>query len=263
MLGVRWTIGDVNPRGFASLRLSILGAWRLFGASARYVVHVNTLTVDEARARTGTLPEAIEWELVTPAIPACLVDHLDPGMAQGVAWKLIPVRAFPDDHELALDNDVILWRIPKAIVDWLYGRAQFVLAEDVRTRFGRFSELCGTRPLNTGLRGLPPGFSLDVAIRDVLARRPGVLTSELDEQGLQVAALSGPGPLAVVALEEVTICSPFPPHVPHLGEAGAHFMGLNTRNLGFEHEGRRAEEVRAAHWDMYVAEVARRVGETG
>lgn len=261
MLGLRWTIGDVNPRGFASLRLSIWGAWRLFGASARYVVHVNTVTIDEARERTGVVPDAIEWEAVDSAIPACLANHLDPAMVQGAAWKLLPVRAFPCDHELALDNDVILWRVPKAIVDWLYGRAQLVLAEDVRQSFGRFSELCPDRALNTSVRGLPPGFSLDGAFRDVLARHPGRLSSEVDVQGLQVAALSGPGKLAVVALDEVTLCSPFPPHRPHLGEAGAHFVGLTGR-LGVELEGRSAEEVRAEHWDGHVAEVARRVGAT-
>src|SRR5262249_7912561 len=154
-------------------------------------------------------------------------DVVDRRMAEGVAWKLSPARAFPDDHELALDNDVVLWDMPRAIHGWLCGRASVVLAEDVRACFGRFAPLCGTRPLNTRLRGLPPGFDLDGALCDVLTRVPGKLDTELDEQGLQVAALVGED-AAVVGLDDVTICSPFPPHLPDLGRAGAHFVGLNT-----------------------------------
>lgn len=260
MLAIRWTIGDVNPRGFAALRLSVWGAWRLFGAAARYRIHLNTLRIEQALSRTGVLPPAVEWEEVQAQIPTCLTGHLDRGMAEGVAWKLVPLRAFPDDHELALDNDVVLWEVPPAITDWLAGRTRFVLAEDVRASFGAFHDLCGARPLNTGIRGLPPGFELEGALRDVLVRRPILLASELDEQGLQVAALLGAGSTGVVTVEDVTICSPFPPHLPHLGRAGAHFVGLNTRKLGFEWYGTPAEVVTAAHWDAHATEVARRVG---
>jgi hypothetical protein len=260
MLGIRWTIGDVNPRGFAALRFSVWGAWRLFGASARYRIYVNTITIDDAQARTGTLPASVSWHAVHSEVPALLAEYLDRGMAEGVAWKLIPLRAFPDVHELALDNDVVLWDIPPAIADWLAGRTRFVLAEDVRACFGRFDDLCGDHPINTGVRGLPPGFDLEAALRDILALRPSVLTSELDEQGLQVAALLNAGSTGVVGLDDVTICSPFPPHLPHLGRSGAHFVGLNTRRLGFEWNGQTAEVVRAEHWDRHAAEIARRVG---
>jgi hypothetical protein len=260
MLAVRWTIGDVNPRGFDALRLSVWGAWRLFGAFARYRIHVNTIAIAEAQARTGALPSAVVWEAVPRVLPPCLTDHLDEGMAEGVAWKLLPLRAFPDDHELALDNDVVLWAVPRAMKDWIEGRARFLLAEDVRPCFGQFAALCGARPLNTGMRGLPPRFAFERALAGMLAEHPVQLTSELDEQGLQVATLLRAGPTAVVGIDDVTICSPFPPHQPHLGRAGAHFVGLNTRRLGWEWHGRPAEEVRARHWDDHVDDLARRVG---
>lgn len=260
MLAIRWTIGDVAPRGFSALQASAWGAWKLFGPQARYRVYVNTIAVADARALSGAMPPAVEWCAAHAGLPAWLARVVDPGMAEGVAWKFVPARAFPDDHELALDNDVVLWGIPPAIRDWLDGRARFVLGEDVRACFGKFAELCGTRPLNSGVRGLPPGFDVEAALSAVLAKRPGILASELDEQGLQIAALLAAGPTAVVDLEDVTICSPFPPHLPHLGRAGAHFVGLNTRRLGFSFLGRDAELVRAEHWDAHAAEVGRRVG---
>jgi hypothetical protein len=260
VLAIRWTIGDVAPRGFTALRASLWGMWRLFGAAVRYRVYVNTLAVDGARARCGDVPDAIEWCASDARLAPWLARVVDRGMAEGVAWKLVPLRAFPDDHELALDNDVILWDVPPAVREWLAGHTRFVLAEDVRACFGRFADVCGERPLNTGIRGLPPGFDLEAALGGMLARSPGVLTSELDEQGLQVATLLASGSTAVVDRGDVTICSPFPPHVPHLGRAGAHFVGLNTRRLGFQFYGRDAEEVRAEHWDGHAAEVCRRVG---
>ena len=93
---------------------------------------------------------------------------------------------------------------------------------------------------NSGIRGLQPGFDLDAALRAALATRrsrsgaPLKLDSELDEQGLQVAALSLAMPLRLVTLREVTICSPFHPHLPQLGECGAHFVGLNARHLPWD-----------------------------
>jgi len=259
-LGVRWTIGDVAPRGFEALRLSVWGAYRLFGPSARYCVCVNSLPLDEARALTGLCPPSLEWRAVD-ALPPMLGPFLDPGLAEGVAWKLAPLRCWPERWELSLDNDVVLWELPPAVRAWLDdGDGRCLLAEDVRPAFGRFAGLCDERPLNSGIRGLPPGFALDGALAATLARHPAMLTSELDEQGLQVAALLPTRP-HVVPTSDVSICSPFPPHQPGLGRAGAHFVGLNARRLTFRlYAGRSSELMRAEHWDALAPTLRARVG---
>jgi hypothetical protein len=260
MLGIRWTVGDVNPRGFDALRLSIWGAWRVFGPAARYRVYVNTIGVERARELTRNVPDVVEWLEARRDAPDWLGSALDAGLAEGVAWKFMPLRAFADAHELALDNDVILWGLPAALARWLEGETDFVLAEDVIACHGAFTDLCPARATNSGIRGLPPQFDLNACIRSLLARRPVLLAREVDEQGLQVAALHASGSVGLVPLEDVTICSPFPPHLPHLGRVGAHFVGLNTRRLGFEFDGRPAELVRAEHWDGHLRELCARVG---
>ncbi|HZS35828.1 MAG TPA: hypothetical protein VFF06_03330 [Polyangia bacterium] len=261
-LGIRWTVGDVAPRGFEALRLSVLGARRLFGPSADYVVCVNTLSIDRARALTGALPRGIEWYDASRDLPPFL--RCDASVAQGVGWKLAPLRLFPDRRELALDNDVVLWALPAALRAWLDdGERACLLAEDVRPCFGRFAPFCGAEPRNTGMRGLPATLDLEKALRAILDAHPGELTSELDEQGLQVAALERAAELRVVGVDDVTICSPFPPHLPHLGRAGAHFVGLNARTLPFRYYQRPAEEVRADHWDALRPELYRRLGLPG
>jgi hypothetical protein len=243
-------MGDVSARGFEALRLSIWGAWRLFGPEAAYAICCNSIPLDQARARTGLLPEGVIWHDATHELPGFLRARLDTHLAEGAAWKFAPLRFFPDRYELALDNDCILWAMPEAIQRWLTdGDAETcVVAEDVVAYFGQFADFCGPEPRNGGIRGLPPGFDLEAALCRILDEHPVQLTSELDEQGLQTAAISRSGRSLVVTVEEVTICSPFPPHLPYLGRCGAHFCGLNAKQLPWSLEGRPAVEYIEEHW---------------
>jgi hypothetical protein len=262
-LAVRWTIGDVSENGYEALRLSVWGAWKLFGAGARYTVCINTVPLEVARARAGELPDGVRWRRSERAeLPPFLAEHLDPAMAEGVAWKFAPLQLDEACHTLALDNDCILWEIPAAIRAWLESvdpRA-CVLAEDVRPCFGRFAELCGEAPRNSGIRALAPGFDLEGALRQILGEHPRPLTSETDEQGLQVAALTRHGAPGLITLDEVSITSPFPPHLPDLGRCGAHFVGLNARSVPWSLHGRPATEHLAEHWARHREELYRRVG---
>jgi hypothetical protein len=260
-IGIRWTIGDVSDEGFEALRLSVWGAYRAFGDAAAYAICLNTVPLSAAKARTGELPSACTWHEVTCELPASLQRLLDKGMAQGAAWKLAPLRLFDDRYELSLDNDCILWAIPDPIRRWIDTRARCcVLAEDVRACFGQFAAMCGDAPRNAGIRGLPPGFDLENALVAVLSAQGSMLTSELDEQGMQVAAVTRAEPAEVVTLADVTICSPFPPHLPDLGRCGAHFCGLNARDLGWELDGRPASFHVRDHWDRHRRDLYERVG---
>lgn len=259
-VALRWTIGDVSARGFAALRLSILGARQAFGADAGLAVCVNTIDIATARARTGPVPEEVSWHRCDGRIPGFLRDHLDPGLAEGVAWKFAPMRLFPGDWEIALDNDCVLWAMPDPVRAWLAGETQAcLLAEDVAPAFGQFASLCGTAPRNSGIRGLPPGFDLEAALAAMLRAHPVQLVSELDEQGLQVAALSQCRPPAVVPVSDVSICSPFPPHAPDLGRCGAHFVGLNVARPRPYCNAAMLARI-AAHWDELQADIERRCG---
>jgi hypothetical protein len=261
-VALRWTVGDVSARGFAALRLSILGARQAFGADARLVVCVNTIDVATAQARTGPVPGGVLWHRSDGQIPGFLCNHLDPGLAEGVAWKFAPMRLFPDHWEIALDNDCVVWTMPEAVRAWLSGDTRTcLLAADVAPAFGQFAPLCGAAPRNSGLRGLPPGFDLEAALAEMLRAHPVQLVSELDEQGLQVAALSRHCPPAVVPVSDVTICSPFPPHAPTLGRCGAHFVGINVARPRLYCDATMLARI-AAHWDELRAEVERLCGAT-
>lgn len=257
-LTVRWTIGDVSEPGFEALRLSALGAWRMFGDAARYVACVNTISLRRARELAGEMPAALEWRDVTDEFPEFLRSYFDSAKAEGVGWKFAPPRIAPDGLELSLDNDCIIWTTPGAIRSWIAGAVDFVFAEDVRPCFGQFSHLCDGRPRNSGIRGVPPGFDLTAAMMRVLREQRILLKSELDEQGLQTALLLPFDP-AIVTTKEVSICSPFPPHMPDLGECGAHFVGLNAKRLPWEMNGRPAVDYIRNHWRERRAALYERV----
>jgi hypothetical protein len=261
-LAVRWTVGDVTDEGLQALRLSIAGAARIFDPGTRYVVYVNTRGVDEVRERTGAVPANVEWRSAGRAdLAPFLARHFDGRMAEGVGWKLVPLRSFHDGHELALDNDCILWTMPPAIERWLAGGMDAcVVAEDVRACFGQFAPLCGNEPRNSGIRGVAAGFDLEAALREVLCRRPVTLESETDEQGLQIAALSLWREPLLVSTDAVTICSPFYTHQQHLGECGAHFVGLNAHRMPWDYYGRPAVECLREHWAQLRPCIEARVG---
>ncbi len=261
-LGIRWTIGDVSEHGWEALRLSILGARRIFGPCAQYVVCVNTVSLSEARVRMSEVSSDIEWRDVTHELDPVMRTYFDDGLAEGVGWKFAPMRVFHDRYELALDNDCILWRMPEAIRHWLHDATETcVIAEDVRPCFGQFAELCGSEPRNSGIRGIPSSLDLRAVMTDVLAKRSLRLESELDEQGLQVAAVRLSRPTHVVRLEEVSICSPFPPHCAELGTCGAHFVGLNAHHLPWKlDDGRNASARTREHFEHLRPELHRRVG---
>jgi hypothetical protein len=268
-IGLRWTIGDVSPRGFEALRLSVWGAWQIFGASAAYAVCVNTVPLQQARERTGAVPLEVRWHDAGGALPHFLGTLFGDDMAEGVAWKLAPLRQFPDRHEISLDNDCVLWELPPNLGRWLdspVSRSQCLMAEDVHACYGAFAPQCPRGACNAGIRGLPPRFDLEQALHAAIVKRcsdpgaPASFRSELDEQGLQVAALSIAAPLAMVSLQEVTVCSPFHPHLPELGQCGAHFVGLNARHIPWDYYGRPADDCMTEHWQRHRPALYQRVG---
>ena len=94
-IGIRWTIGDVSDAGYEALRLSLWSAWNVFGEHARYAVCVNTISARVAAARVGEVPCRVNWIAASDIVPAWLRTYITPEMAEGVAWKFMPVRVFP------------------------------------------------------------------------------------------------------------------------------------------------------------------------
>ena len=261
-IGVRWTIGHVHPLGFDALRLSVWGAWKLFGPAAKYVVCVNSVPLAQAQEMAGPLPPPVRWREASGELPGWMQPHLTQEMTEGTSWKLAPVRLFPGAFEVSLDNDCILWRLPPALHRWIAdpSRQSTAIAADTRRMLGSFSGHCAPGSYNAGIRGLPPRLDLEQRLWELLAGRTEPLDSELEEQGLQVAAVTGARQCHVVELDDVAICSPFPDHCQQLGRCGAHFVGLNAWELPWQWQGRPASSWTREFWLRHREKIARRVG---
>ena len=257
-LAIRWTIGDVRDRGFEMLRLSLACAHRLFGPFAKYLVCVNTIAVATARARTGPLPFEPEWREVTRAdVSQVFQPYFDNTLMEGMGWKLVPLRTCEDCYELAIDNDCILWDLPDAVRQWLESGNGSVFAEDVDRCLGSFDALCPPGAFNAGIRGLAPGQNLELPLQDVMqsvAIECGgqvQLLVEIEEQGLQAAAIHRLRPVLLVKTTEVSICSPFWPRSPDLGTCGAHFVGMNAQHTPWNYYDRPADSWLEEHWQRH------------
>jgi hypothetical protein len=90
--------------------------------------------------------------------------------------------------------------------------------------------------------------------------KPALLYSELDEQGLQTAALATNNCLSVIRKEEVTICSPFWPRTVEPGSCGAHFVGLNAHHLPWSYYCSPADIWRRRHWESMRGKLYRIAG---
>lgn len=261
-IGIRWTVGDVSRSGFEAPSLSIRSAWNLFPEGTRFAVCVNTISTETARLRTGEVPSSVQWVDANSLVPEWLYEHVDTEMAEGVAWKFAPFRLFPDCYEIALDNDVILWRIPELMQVWVTSgdSNSTIMAEDLQRSLGQFSALCDSRAVNSGIRGIPPRFNYELRLRTMLQQTRVSLQSELDEQGLQ-AAVFGQTNLTLVSTGDVTICSAFPMHQHYLGRCGAHFVGLNRKTLPWKSaDGRPIHELIREAWNIHSQTISEMVG---
>jgi hypothetical protein len=198
--------------------------------------------------------DLVEWRECTAELPAWLSPHIDASMAEGVAWKFAPVHLFPDRYSLALDNDVILWRMPESVRQWLDGAEALLIAEDVRACYGKFAPLCPPLPRNSGIVGVPPSYDLEANLRNILENTGAVLSSETDEQGLQVALVSRERH-EVVTMQEVPVCGYFRPHKLELGSCGGHFVGVNAKRLPWTWNARSGEHYVAEYWDWIKLEL--------
>ena len=220
----------------------------MFGVGATYVVCVNSVSVEEARERTGWLPVEVEWRQMSRGdLPEVLAPHFDAGVMEGMGWKLMPLRLFPERYELSLDNDCVIWEMPEGMRRWLGSERAGLLAEDVERCLGAFDALCQQGCFNAGIRGLPPGADLGRELGEVLAEVSGPggmpmrLEAEIEEQGLQAAAMFRLPEVLLVRKEEVSICSPFWPRSQEFGTCGAHFVGMNARHIPWDYYDRRAD----------------------
>jgi hypothetical protein len=208
------------------------------------------------------MPELNWHQAYDEEIPFFIREHLDENKAEVVGWKFAPLLTSRKLPELSLDNDCILWELPPVMDKWIAEsnkNNKCLFAEDVAVSFGKFSNVCRPNPRNSGIRGIPPGFDLEEKLKLILEKNPVKMNSELDEQGFQYAAVSAEKEPYIVSVDDVSVCSPFPPHLPSPGRYGVHCVGLNAKLLPWEFNGKRGDYYVREKWRKMKKEIAGRI----
>lgn len=103
---------------------------------------------------------------------------------KGVAWKLYPPRLRPNSHEIFIDNDFVIEKLPEEIEIFLARKDHFFCVEGLYTNtHGRFSDWPEGSTFNSGLFGIPPNFDFRAEISKKTQDKIG-WTDRFDEQGL-------------------------------------------------------------------------------
>lgn len=208
---VRWTVGPVSREGMQCLRDSISYFKSLYKDRFDYAICYNGRQPSEFKdldiplvcqqAHTGHL-------LIPPA---------------GPAWKLCPGRLRSDAHEIILDNDLVIYRRPDEIEEFLASDDLFLSSVAAERHYGQFDDLVPhtADSLNSGIIGMPPGYDFGGEITRLLKERPINAWSHFCEQGLVATLIMAKRHLLI----RLPVCVPWKPF--EMGKLGMHFVGVN------------------------------------
>jgi len=179
---VRWTIGQTKAREFSPQALDLLDMSVKFGI---FVMDGEELDVEYFICHNNLAPETLDKvKGIAGSNGVALVDvndmlpkELRNNNVKNSWWKFSPPRLDTKKYEIIIDNDVVVWRMPKTLKDAIAKGSLVALTDGVGGYYGKFRQciqaidpnLC----LNAGLLGLPPDIKMDP--REVLKDLPNEL----------------------------------------------------------------------------------------
>lgn len=183
---LRWTVGSVSDAGYEVLKASIrITRDTLSKFKFDYAICCN----NQSPARLEWLKtlgvDVIEQNWSMLPIEHGMVPHKDREVVNAI-WKVCPARVRPESHEIILDNDVILTRIPSQLQEFMDCNNAVLMLEDPLRWFGHYDHrLAPGLAINTGIIGLPPYYEFGREINEHWVGNGCKPNNTLaDEQGL-------------------------------------------------------------------------------
>lgn len=217
---LRWIIGPVRREGFVCLSHSVRSAKKLYPELNLLICH-NRLD-DDQLALVNRLDVPTFDQKDAEGITATR-----PNNNFGFCWKLYPPRISLGEHEIVMDNDVVLEkRVPQ--IDSFLNGDHTLFCEGVLGLHGRFGKHIEGVKVNSGIYGMPPGFDFAAVCRKICGEKK--LSSwerRHDEQGIVGATLLSYDEPLIVPLTTVAFLRPHAKY--QSGFCGYHFSGINSR----------------------------------
>ncbi len=220
---IRWLVGPVHPVGFQILRHSVIKISKIYGDEFDLVICHNNLKPKQFKfiQSLGVPLHAQQQE------HGGLLKKFTPWRC---SWKFYPPRMRPNQHELFLDNDIVIWqRIPS--LDRFLASDEIIVTEAFKRCYGRYDKLVKADVnLNTGFFGLPPNLDFESKIMEIISKlntKNNPYVDHFDMQGIMAAIAVNHGYIYVPRIDISVCVSGW-----EKGKYGDHFIGSNS---GVEH----------------------------
>jgi hypothetical protein len=222
---VRWTIGPCNRLGLTCLKRSIKSWIKTFGRPSNgiFVCHngIKTKELDILRDLDVDLIEQSKYKssLKIPPFDS--------------AWKFYPPRISKDDHEVFIDNDLIVYSKFSELDNFLSRKDAAIVTAAHKPFFGNFQNRIPKEQdaINTGFFGLPPEFDFGSELNNTIGNQRWETHS--DDQGAFCLAVKKLD-LIVVPLKVIWVANPNVGFAPYKeGSSGTHFAGSNHGNFSY------------------------------
>lgn len=218
---VRWVVGECDKLGYDLLYESIINFKKIYKNIFLYCICYNSI---EHHNKLKKSFELVDFVLNQRKFKNNLI--LDPTLINGPHWKLYPPRIFKHQHEIILDNDIIIYKKIKQIEEFLATKNTFITTKAIKRSYNKKyeSQIVEGFDINTGLVGLPPNFDYEKEIKNILKNIDEKWHNHVDEQTL-VAFVLQQQKTIVIPYDVLTACCGITQF--EMGKSGTHFVGAN------------------------------------
>ena len=217
---VRWVIGDCHDLGYEVLYESILNFKKIYKDKFIYCVCFNNKKIKNNLKKSLDLVDHIfDQKKFTKSV------SYNPKLINGPHWKLYPPRLLHDQHEIIIDNDIVIYKEIEEINAFLLSNTFLITSPIKRSYSKQFGgKIKKNFNINSGLVGLPPGFDYKKEIENILSEGSGSWMEHFDEQTV-VAAIMQNKKLTIIPFSTLSACCNGTKML--IGEKGTHFLGVN------------------------------------
>ena len=186
---IRYTIGGKSTSDLSIniLNISIKKIQKIFKDKVDYAICYNNLDM-------GFI-EKINNGFGNKFYKIKIIDQLKfknslPYRPVDVSWKLYPPRLRLSAHEIFIDNDIIIERLPDQVSDFLKEDKSFFFTEGLnKNNFGNFQYWQNNIKFNSGFFGLPPNFDFRKSLIEKMKKQMKNFNQfkwidQYDEQGI-------------------------------------------------------------------------------
>lgn len=218
---LRWVVGDCHELGIKTLLFSIKNIKKIYQNNFYYCICFNSINVSK------TLKQCFEEvDLVINQNNFFQSLSYSPYVKKGPHWKLYPPRICKNQHEIIIDNDIVIYDKIQEIEDFLSQKNIFITTAAIKRSYSnQFGNIVSKNfNINSGLVGLPPLYDYKKEIEDVLIKGSGKWRHHFDEQTV-VAAILQKNNSKIIPFKTISACCNITKFI--LGEKGTHFLGVN------------------------------------